>query len=201
MVRFETQRRDAGGQAAAAARLGGAGPLPLFGRADADRGPVREPARLPGAALPPRRRERCRPEPVAPQPQAPGQAVIIRPGVPQQAAPAPQPAPPPRQPSRSRSCEAGRARSRWRCLPRRSRRRCSRARWAATRACRSSIYDADQVVQLQATPGYQLTVEFSPDEQIESVARRRRHRLAGRRPTGAATICSSSRCRRAARPT
>lgn len=31
-------------------------------------------------------------------------------------------------------------------------------------------YDEDQVVQLQAVPGYQVTVEFGPDEQIESVA-------------------------------
>jgi type IV secretion system protein VirB9 len=31
-------------------------------------------------------------------------------------------------------------------------------------------YSDDQVVQLQAMPGYQLTVEFGPDEQIESVA-------------------------------
>jgi type IV secretion system protein VirB9 len=31
-------------------------------------------------------------------------------------------------------------------------------------------YDENQVVQLQAVPGYQLTVEFGPDEQIESVA-------------------------------
>lgn len=31
-------------------------------------------------------------------------------------------------------------------------------------------YDENQIVQLQAAPGYQLTVEFSPDEQIESVA-------------------------------
>lgn len=31
-------------------------------------------------------------------------------------------------------------------------------------------YSEDQVVQLQALPGYQLTVELSPDEQIENVA-------------------------------
>jgi type IV secretion system protein VirB9 len=31
-------------------------------------------------------------------------------------------------------------------------------------------YDADRVVQLQGAPGYQLTVEFAADEQIESVA-------------------------------
>jgi type IV secretion system protein VirB9 len=31
-------------------------------------------------------------------------------------------------------------------------------------------YDADQVVQLQAAPGYQLTVQLGPDEQIENVA-------------------------------
>ena len=56
MVRFETRRRDAGGQLRPAQRLGGDDPLPLFGRADADRGPDGQPARLPGAALPPRRR-------------------------------------------------------------------------------------------------------------------------------------------------
>ena len=32
------------------------------------------------------------------------------------------------------------------------------------------LYDADQVVQLQGAPGYQLDVEFAPDERIESVA-------------------------------
>lgn len=31
-------------------------------------------------------------------------------------------------------------------------------------------YDPDQVVQLQVTPGYQLSVEFAPDERIENVA-------------------------------
>ncbi len=31
-------------------------------------------------------------------------------------------------------------------------------------------YRSDQVVQLQAAPGYQLSVEFAPDERIESVA-------------------------------
>lgn len=31
-------------------------------------------------------------------------------------------------------------------------------------------YDREQVVQLQAAPGYQLTIEFGPDEQIENVA-------------------------------
>ena len=31
-------------------------------------------------------------------------------------------------------------------------------------------YDREQVVQLQGAPGYQLTVEFGPDEQIENVA-------------------------------
>jgi len=31
-------------------------------------------------------------------------------------------------------------------------------------------YDREQVVQLQAAPGYQLTVELGPDEQIENVA-------------------------------
>lgn len=31
-------------------------------------------------------------------------------------------------------------------------------------------YDADQVVQLQGVPGYQIDVEFASDEQIESVA-------------------------------
>ena len=32
------------------------------------------------------------------------------------------------------------------------------------------LYDPDQVVQLQVAPGYQLTVEFAPDERIETVA-------------------------------
>jgi type IV secretion system protein VirB9 len=32
------------------------------------------------------------------------------------------------------------------------------------------LYDAEQVVQLQAAPGYQLGVEFAADEQIENVA-------------------------------
>ncbi|THD36270.1 MAG: type VI secretion protein [Sphingomonas sp.] len=32
------------------------------------------------------------------------------------------------------------------------------------------MYDADQVVQLQVAPGYQLAVEFAPDERIETVA-------------------------------
>ena len=31
-------------------------------------------------------------------------------------------------------------------------------------------YQPDQIVQLQAAPGYQLTLEFAPDEQIENVA-------------------------------
>ena len=31
-------------------------------------------------------------------------------------------------------------------------------------------YDAAQVIQLQAATGYQLTIEFGPDEQIENVA-------------------------------
>ena len=34
----------------------------------------------------------------------------------------------------------------------------------------SIAYDADQVVLLQAAPGYQLNVEFAADEQIETVA-------------------------------
>jgi type IV secretion system protein VirB9 len=34
----------------------------------------------------------------------------------------------------------------------------------------SIVYDPDQVVLLQGAPGYQVTVEFAPDEQIESVA-------------------------------
>lgn len=34
----------------------------------------------------------------------------------------------------------------------------------------SVLYDADQVVQLQVATGYQLSVEFSPDERIENVA-------------------------------
>lgn len=32
------------------------------------------------------------------------------------------------------------------------------------------LYDPDQVVQLQVAPGYQLTLEFGPDERIENVA-------------------------------
>lgn len=32
------------------------------------------------------------------------------------------------------------------------------------------LYDADQVVQLQGTPGFQIDVEFASDEQIENVA-------------------------------
>lgn len=32
------------------------------------------------------------------------------------------------------------------------------------------VYDADQVVQLQGTPGFQIGVEFASDEAIESVA-------------------------------
>ena len=34
----------------------------------------------------------------------------------------------------------------------------------------SVMYDANQVVALQVSTGYQLTVEFSPDERIENVA-------------------------------
>ncbi len=34
----------------------------------------------------------------------------------------------------------------------------------------SVLYDANQVVQLQVAAGYQLTVEFAPDERIENVA-------------------------------
>ena len=32
------------------------------------------------------------------------------------------------------------------------------------------LYDPDQVIQLQVAPGYQLTLEFGPDERIENVA-------------------------------
>ena len=32
------------------------------------------------------------------------------------------------------------------------------------------LYDSDQVVRLQGTPGYQIDVEFASDEQIENVA-------------------------------
>ena len=32
------------------------------------------------------------------------------------------------------------------------------------------LYDADQVVQLQGTPGFQIDVEFAADEAIENVA-------------------------------
>lgn len=43
---------------------------------------------------------------------------------------------------------------------------------AAARDPRIQIvdYDVDRVIQLQTAPGYQLTVEFGPDEQIETVA-------------------------------
>ncbi|MGN6155379.1 MAG: TrbG/VirB9 family P-type conjugative transfer protein [Sphingomicrobium sp.] len=34
----------------------------------------------------------------------------------------------------------------------------------------SVAYDPDRVVQLEAAPGYQLTVELSPDEQVRNVA-------------------------------
>ena len=51
-------------------------------------------------------------------------------------------------------------------------------------------YNDDQVVQLQATPGYQLTVEFGPDEQIESVAVGDSAAWQVDRRTGAATISS-----------
>jgi type IV secretion system protein VirB9 len=34
----------------------------------------------------------------------------------------------------------------------------------------SVMYNPDQIVQLEAAPGYQLSVEFAPDEHIESVA-------------------------------
>ena len=34
----------------------------------------------------------------------------------------------------------------------------------------SVLYDANQVVQIQAATGYQVTVEFAPDERIENVA-------------------------------
>lgn len=34
----------------------------------------------------------------------------------------------------------------------------------------SVAYDPTQIVQLEAAPGYQLTVELSPDEQVENVA-------------------------------
>ncbi|HEX7694445.1 MAG TPA: TrbG/VirB9 family P-type conjugative transfer protein, partial [Sphingomonas sp.] len=34
----------------------------------------------------------------------------------------------------------------------------------------SVLYDVDQVVQLQVPTGYELTVEFAPDERIENVA-------------------------------
>ena len=95
MVRFETQRRDAGGQTTpprawvALVRYRYSG----------------EPMRTEDRFINPlgfqvlryrRDAESLPPEPVAAQPPAPGQAVIVRPAVPQQAAPAPQPAPPPR---------------------------------------------------------------------------------------------------------
>ena len=32
------------------------------------------------------------------------------------------------------------------------------------------VYDANQVVQLQVASGYQLAIEFAPDERIENVA-------------------------------
>jgi type IV secretion system protein VirB9 len=34
----------------------------------------------------------------------------------------------------------------------------------------SVLYDANQVVQIQAATGYQVTIEFAPDERIENVA-------------------------------
>lgn len=34
----------------------------------------------------------------------------------------------------------------------------------------SVAYDSNQIVQLEAAPGYQLTVELSPDEQVKNVA-------------------------------
>jgi type IV secretion system protein VirB9 len=34
----------------------------------------------------------------------------------------------------------------------------------------SVVYNPDQIVQLEAAPGYQLTVELSPDEQVQNVA-------------------------------
>ncbi len=34
----------------------------------------------------------------------------------------------------------------------------------------SVLYDANQVVQLQVASGYQLAIEFAPDERIENVA-------------------------------
>jgi type IV secretion system protein VirB9 len=34
----------------------------------------------------------------------------------------------------------------------------------------SVAYDSDRIVELEAAPGYQLTVELSPDEQVQNVA-------------------------------
>ncbi len=51
LVRFDTQRVDAGGHVAAGPVLGRGDPLSLLGRADDARGPVREPARFPGDRL------------------------------------------------------------------------------------------------------------------------------------------------------
>lgn len=41
---------------------------------------------------------------------------------------------------------------------------------AADPRIQSVAYNADQIVLLQGAPGYQITVEFGPDEQIENVA-------------------------------
>jgi len=60
------------------------------------------------------------------------------------------------------------------------------------------MYDADQVVSLQVPGGYELKVEFAPDERIENVAVGDSGATVGRgksRPTSAATACSSSRCK------
>ena len=167
MVRFETRRRDAGGQVGPPQRLGGDDPLPLFGRADADRGPLRQSAGLRGAALPPRRRgaaarrgaprrpaARCRRAGRAGRRPPPGAASRRR----GRAAPSP-------------SFEALLALLAGARARRRSPRRCGRSR-RRRRSARpdASNIGADQVVPLEVAPGYQLMLEFAPDERIESVA-------------------------------
>src|SRR3954462_8828477 len=57
LVGFAPGRGGRGGRPPPPATRGGGAPPPLRGGADEARGPVREPAGLPGAALPPRRRD------------------------------------------------------------------------------------------------------------------------------------------------
>ena len=64
---------------------------------------------------------------------------------------------------------AARSRSPLRRRPRRRRRRSARSRRRRS-AHPDRRYDADQVVPLQAAPGYQVMLEFGADERIENVA-------------------------------